>query len=29
MPVRAKVLEKWTLIGFIVGLVISAVSRAL
>ena len=29
MPVRAKALEKWTLIGFIVGLVISAVSRAL
>ena len=28
-PVRAKALEKWTLIGFIVGLVISAVSRAL
>ena len=25
-PVRAKALEKWTLIGFIVGLVVSAVS---
>ena len=29
MPVRAKAIEKWTLIGFVAGIVISAVSQAL
>lgn len=28
-PVRAKAIEKWTLIGFVAGIVISAVSQAL